>query len=781
MTIADDSIQLVLAAEKGDLGTVRRLVAEGVAIDQPDSRESSRLQTPLMRASVSGHVETVRALLEAGADVNARSTDGTPLTQGEKVMLYHTSAEDTEEAGVALGWTALHLAARADEPEVIEVLLEAGADVEAETLFKARPIHTAVDAESANALRLLLDAGANVNARGSSKATPLHDAALWGEDAILKMLIHAKGVKLDLKDGEGNTALMMAIDHDRQRCVHLLLAAGADVAVKDRKGKTAADHAQEAGGDMRSFFFAKTGVDKPKVTDKQLYEAVTEGDLETIQDAIDQGADLNKQYSNWALLPTAVLYADVNTVQMLLDAGADVNQKNGRSGADEYQGASALMMTFVVSSSSDAKLESIRTVLLEAGADINTTNASGWTPLMYVATYLNPDYTRRCLAMGADATFRTPYGETALSALRAEWIATQKSLTPENKGEFRDRYEQVQQILTDAGAEDRPAIESEAFQCVTTKDNARLAELLNQGLDPNTADFQGTLLQRCLHGGLYDLAATLLDAGADAAQTTPADSTPPLYAAVGHGDVDLITKMLSHGADPSVEYEGQHILDFLPRKKEQRESIRQLLVDAAPELAVTKADLGVTSFDGNYECLLVKAAGRKVAQAIAKLLPCEAKQWQPREGIPVISGYLILMWTDRVDPIRWATVHPLRNPKRQAYDRQFAEKLSAEVNNDVIFFQNSDTAGYAGYDYFRKGKLVEQFQLFPEDSVTLDGDPVFESSLRKTNLPTDGSLLAFVSDSFAQFGAYVPGFEDIDDIEVAGDRVRGHFVVKAEE
>ena len=781
MPPTDETIQLLLAAENGDLENVQRLIADAMPVDQPDPRESSRLQTPLMRASASGHTEVVRALLAAGADVNARSTDGTPLTQGQKMMLYHTSPEDTEVEGVALGWTALHLAARADATDVIAILLAAGADIEAETLFKARPIHTAVDSESPNALRQLLDAGANVNARGSSKAAPLHDAALWGKDAILEMLIHANGVKLDLKNGEGNTALLMAIDHDRRRSVQMLLDAGADLTIKDRKGRTAADHAQEAGGKLRSMFFAKSNATKPKVTDEQLHEAVTEGDLETIQDAIDQGLDLEKKLGGWALLPTAVLHSDVYTVRMLLDAGIDVNQKNGLSGAAEYQGASALMMTFVSSSISDTKADAIRAVLLEAGANINTTNASGWTPLMYVSSYMNPDYTRKCLAMGADATYKTPYGETALTALHSEWLATQRFLTPENEAEFQDRYKLVEKILADAEAEDRPEIEWGAFQAVTAKDNSRLAELLKNGLDPNTADCQGTLLQRCLNGRLYDLAATLLDAGADAARTTPGHRTPPLYATVRHGDVELIKKMLGHGADPRVEYEGQHILDFLPRKKEQREAIRQLLVEAAPELALTKAELGVTSFEGNYGCLLVKAAGKRVAQAIAKLLPCEAKQWQPREGIPVISGYLILMWTDRVDPIRWATVHPLRNPKRQAYNRQFAEKLSAEVNNDVIFFQNSDTAGYAGYDYFRKGKLVEQFQLFPEDSVTLDGDPVFESSLRKITLPADGTLLTFISDSLAQFGAYVPGFEDIDDIEVAGDRLRAHFVVKAEE
>ena len=773
--------QLILAAETGNLPEVQRLITDGSPLEQRDPRQTSRLQTPLMRASAGAHLEVVQTLLAAGADVNARSTDGTPLTQGEKTMLYHTSAEDTEAAGVALGWTALHLAARSDAADVIQALLEAGADLEAETLFNARPVHTAVDSNSLGALRLLIDAGANANARGSRKCTPLHDAALWGEEAILEALVQTPGIKLNLKDSDGQTPLMLAIEYGHQRCVELLLHAGADVQIKDRNGRTAADYAQEAGGKLRSLFFAHTQATKPKVTDEQFCEAVEDGDLDTIEDAIDQGLDLEKLYRDWALLPTAVLHADVATVRKLIDAGINVNQKNGHSGADEYQGASALMITFVSSSISDANAEAIREVLLEAGADINTTNASGWTPLMYVATYMNADYTRSCLDMGADATYKTEFGETPLSALHTEWIATQRVLTADNEENFRQRFEQVRDILIEAGAEDRPEMEYEALQVVAAEDTSRLAELLADGLDPNTADCQGTLLQRCLRRGLFDAAIILLKAGADAARVTPQDPSPPLFAAVGHGDLELIQHMLDHGADPHVEWEGRHIFDFLPRKKDLREAARQLLLDAAPELASVKADYGVTTFEGNYACLIVKAAGRRTAQAIASLLPCDARQWQPKEGIPVISGYLILAWTDRVDPVRWVTVHPLRNPKRQAYSRQFAEKLSAEVKNDVIFFQNSDTAAYAGYDYFRQGKLVEQFQLFPEDSITLDGDPVFESTLRKTTLPNADSLHVFVNDSLAEFGVYVPGFEEIDDLDVAGDRVRDHFVVKADE
>ena len=244
------------------------------------------------------------------------------------------------------------------------------------------------------------------------------------------------------------------------------------------------------------------------------------------------------------------------------------------------------------------------------------------------------------------------------------------------------------------------------------------------------------------------------------------------------GDSRLVKLILDRGVSPLVPYNEQGILDFLPRQKESREAIRELLVAAQPDLAVARAELGVTSFDTNYSALLVKAAGRRAAQAIAKLIPGDTKQWQPREGIPNISGYLVLTWTDRVDPIRWATVHPLRDPQTKIHERDFAEKLSAEIKSDVILFRNGDTAGWVGYDYFKKGQRVERFELFPEDSYTLDGDPVFETSLRKAVLPDDVSLYAFVHESFAQFGAYVPPFEEIHEIENAGELLRGHLVVK---
>ena len=63
---------LITASEYGHINTVRRLLEEGADVNVKDDRGS----TALMYASEEGHVETVKLLLEKGADVNAKDNDG---------------------------------------------------------------------------------------------------------------------------------------------------------------------------------------------------------------------------------------------------------------------------------------------------------------------------------------------------------------------------------------------------------------------------------------------------------------------------------------------------------------------------------------------------------------------------------------------------------------------------------------------------------------------------------------------------------------------------------
>ena len=119
------------------------------------------------------------------------------------------------------GFTALHLAAFFGHPETVGLLIERGAPVDAWTsnTFHNQPLHAAVagsDPPTRIAIaRLLLDAGAEPGTQQSDGSTPLMSAAHNGDEAL----------------------------------VDLLVGAGADLTTRDQSGRTAADHAREAGRD----------------------------------------------------------------------------------------------------------------------------------------------------------------------------------------------------------------------------------------------------------------------------------------------------------------------------------------------------------------------------------------------------------------------------------------------------------------------------------------------------------------------------------------------------
>lgn len=158
----------------------------------------------LVDAAMRGDAAEVRSLLEDGADPNAARGDG---------------------------MTALHWAGERGHVEVVRTLVAAGADVEAKTRIGSyTPLHVASRAGHTEVVRLLLEAGADAGATTTnSGVTPLHLAAmaLNGEGAIALLL--QRGSPVDARDAAtGQTPLMFAAGYGRAPSVKELLKHGAD-------------------------------------------------------------------------------------------------------------------------------------------------------------------------------------------------------------------------------------------------------------------------------------------------------------------------------------------------------------------------------------------------------------------------------------------------------------------------------------------------------------------------------------------------------------------------
>ncbi|CAM9437350.1 unnamed protein product [Ectocarpus sp. 6 AP-2014] len=160
----------------------------------------------------------VEALLAAGADLTVR------LNEFDMSFLdFAASSQDVEilrmlidhgmEVNLAAAFgTALHWAAKANRANAIDVLVGAGADIQARNMSGSRPLHCAAEEARPEASLALLNLGAEVNAQTVSGETALHRAA----------------AKVGRRRGS-------------VQVVSLLLRWGADETIVCKQGKTAAD------------------------------------------------------------------------------------------------------------------------------------------------------------------------------------------------------------------------------------------------------------------------------------------------------------------------------------------------------------------------------------------------------------------------------------------------------------------------------------------------------------------------------------------------------------
>ncbi len=159
--------------------------------------------SPVADAAQHGDLEAVRRLLRDGADVNAAQGDG---------------------------MTALHWAAERGDRELAEVLIYAGARVDAGTrIGHYTPLHLAARAAHGQVVALLLEAGSDPDARTTnSGASPLHLAAGAGHPAVIAALVKA-GADVNAREAAwGQTPLVFAAANNRADAIRALLAAEAD-------------------------------------------------------------------------------------------------------------------------------------------------------------------------------------------------------------------------------------------------------------------------------------------------------------------------------------------------------------------------------------------------------------------------------------------------------------------------------------------------------------------------------------------------------------------------
>ncbi|KXZ48898.1 hypothetical protein GPECTOR_24g187 [Gonium pectorale] len=205
--------------------------------------------TALMMAAKGGHVEVVKDLLDAGADLYARDRNGMGAlmmaAKGghvEVVKVLLAAARADVNAADMNGMTALMMAAKGGHVEVVKVLLAARADVNAADMDGTTALTMAAKGGHVEVVKVLLAAaGANVNAADMNGTTALTMAAKGGHVEVVKVLLAAARADVNAADMDSKTPLMHAAQADCVEVVKELLEAGADARAADRRGRTAYD------------------------------------------------------------------------------------------------------------------------------------------------------------------------------------------------------------------------------------------------------------------------------------------------------------------------------------------------------------------------------------------------------------------------------------------------------------------------------------------------------------------------------------------------------------
>jgi ankyrin repeat protein len=420
------------AALVGDLGAIERSIDSGVDINltidinQDDYFYLCQL-TPLMVAAMSNQgasVETVRWLVEHGADLNAKSASQYTAIWYALAFWY----VDDEE-NLRVDRTNPHL--MLEQLERLRYLLNLSTDLNLEQLFSQ-----ACRGGAVTAVKLLLDYGASavtalvpIEILQDDKNSecfdypdvPIVSAAQSGIVECVQLLLDA-GADPNSYDRLGNIVLSVATT---SAVVESLILAGADVhAHRIRYGD---DIFAECHADRQILeILVAAGVDieaRNKYGWTRLYSAAFNGDLLRVEFLLAHGAKIDgcdaRDNLNTPLHALCFCSGCVPIIDLLLDAGIDIDAQNAKGNTPLLTAASQSYGC----GSSDGALPTLVAAFIARGANINLSNHRGETPLIATVKgccFLTPEFEcfKLLVAAGANLHHRDLDGKTAIDYFR---------------------------------------------------------------------------------------------------------------------------------------------------------------------------------------------------------------------------------------------------------------------------------------------------------------------------------------------------------------------------
>ena len=210
-------------------------------------------RTPLIWATMRDDLTTLSTLLGFGADANVRDYAG-------NTSLHYVRSTDACNALIKAGAnvhtrnrtrrrTCVHHACKnTDNPDLINLLHEKGADIDVRDVDAETPLLHAVSCNFTSTAKELIDLGADVNAANvSSKDSVLHIAVAFDHCEIIPKLLQ-KGADYTFTNRHGKTIAHKAASWGTRYTVELLSKlslSNLDLSVKDADGKTASDYIAE--------------------------------------------------------------------------------------------------------------------------------------------------------------------------------------------------------------------------------------------------------------------------------------------------------------------------------------------------------------------------------------------------------------------------------------------------------------------------------------------------------------------------------------------------------